>query len=858
MAIKISEIERLLCGPATGDLGRLIQHPGHDPWKLDLADLSALPQGDQPWRPLRFCIATEDIAGPVRNGGIGTTYAHLAEMLAKMGHESTILYLKGDQVETGDLPYWVNHYAERGVRFTPVPDYAAKDRFRSHADRWMKSPYNMMRWLEAHPMDVVHVSEWRGCGYLSLAAKRQGVAFADTLFLVKTSSPWMWNRLYGAEALERIDDLAKIHAERRSVELGDVVIGGSIHLLRWMSSQGYRLPAERTFVQPNVISFEDLAGLMGRRQTPRGSRMPFDEFVFFGRLEGRKGLAVFCQAIERMIRLGVTLPPKITFMGKEGRRLTSRPDLSVMDYIAQATSGWPTQVKVITDYQQYEALEYLLDGPRLAVMPSVIENSSMAVYEAAILGIPCVASDVGGNSELVAETDWPEIFCDPHPLSLGDKLAEAVQFGGYVPSPSFDNDANLETWRRFHDALARGLREHLLQAADSGLSSRPARRAQTARVVVPAAPAAYPPPDPLTDRRPGLSAPAPRRKVGLGLFAAKGPAVDDDQAFVRALAARESERRRPPPEPADTEVEREPAAATPTPAAFTALNGKVSVCVYAAGAPSLLRETLASVLRQSAPPADVVVVVDADRREHFPEIQRALDLVGHRVRAFEAFDLDAGAAFNRAAQQAEGDLLVFLWEGAVLKPEALSVLTDVAERCGADVLTFMHRAGPDGTAAEPAGALCAQLVTGSTDAFFRQDVAPAPLAVTRAAFERLDGFTEDHRVLGHDAELIAKAQINGLTCETVMLELGASLGPSAEWIARRGYDLPASRFRLIRPLLAAAPLASRDLLLMAKGLQTRAVAAPSAKVKPGGRSEGLDEPFARMMKAILAQGGRGR
>ncbi len=845
MSDSISEIERLLCGPATvGDLEALAPRNA-GAWSLRLPDLSVAPEGREPWRKLRCCIATEDIAGPVRNGGIGTTYAYLAELLVQLGHECTILYLKGAEVETGDLDHWVAHYAEKGVRFVPVPDYAGREGFRSHADRWLRSPYNMMRYLQDHPMDVVHVSEWRGCGYFSLAAKRQGIAFADTLFIVKTSSPWMWNRLYGAEPVEKLDDLAKIHAERRSVELADIVIGGSLHLLRWMSSQGYRFPRGRSFVQPNVVTFDNLQDLLGRRAVERGTRIPFDEFVFFGRLEGRKGLFVFCQAIERLIRLGVPLPPTITFMGKEGRRLTSRPDLTTLEYIAEATRHWPTKVKVLTDYQQYQALEYLLDGPRLAVMPSVIENSSMAIYEAAICGIPCVASNVGGNAELVAEADWPHIFCDPHPLSLGDKLAEAIRLGGYVPHPSFDNAANLDAWRRFHDSLARGLREQLLASAD------PLRSAA-------GAPAAS---SPAAHEAPSIGAAgalvraavpavvARRSSASLGqrlgqLMRLQRAAVDDDAEFVKGLRARAEGGSRPGRDQAP------PGAARHEPQA-------VSVCLYVAGTPGALQASLDSLLAQTTPPLDIRLAVDAGSPERLEEARAMAAASGLDCQAVEAFDLDAGAALNRAAEAARGSLFLFLWEGFELKPEALAVLMQVAERRRADVLTFMHRAPTPGDRAanDEVGVLRAPLVTSPSDAFFRQDVMPTPLFVTRSAFERLGGFTGDHRLLGHEAELIARAQIEGLCCDTALQDLGAASGPTADWIALRGYDLQASRFRIVRPLLAASPLATRELLLMAKGLQGKGASVGSPTKSKAPRLDAIiEEPFTRMMHAILTEG----
>lgn len=469
----VSDIERQLCGAvAEGALDALqVRHP--DAWGMHLPGLQSLLAGDNPGAEtrarLRICIATEQITGPVRNGGIGSTYANLALMLAECGFSVTVLYLRGQQVETHTIDHWVAYYAERGVRLVPAPDYARADRFSSNADRWLRVPYNMMRWLIDNPMDVVHVSEWRGTGYLCLLAKRQGWAFAETLFVVKTSSPWMWNRLYGGHTLERADDLVKNHAERRSVELADIAVGGSLHLLRWMASQGYRLPPGRAFVQPNVATFKTLEPLMRSRTLTPGQRTAVDELVFFGRLEVRKGLFIFCQAIRRLVRKGVPLPRKITFMGKPGGRLPSHPDMETPDYIREVSENWPCEVQILSGFQQYEAIEYLLGGRRLAVMPSIIENSSMAIYEAAICAIPTVATDVGGNAELIDPRDHAAVLCRPHPVELADRLEEALRLGGMVPRPSFSNDANLLIWQDFHAQLAGPLRRRLLDQADAAV-----------------------------------------------------------------------------------------------------------------------------------------------------------------------------------------------------------------------------------------------------------------------------------------------------------------------------------------------------------------------------------------------------
>ena len=743
----VSDIERQLCaGAAEGLLDRLqVRHP--DAWRLHLPGLDSLlgPEspGPEDRARLRICIATEQITGPVRNGGIGSTYANLSLMLAEQGFSVTVLYLRGQQVETATIEHWVAHYAARGVRLVPAPDYARAERFASNADRWLRVPYNMMRWLIDNPMDVVHVSEWRGTGYLSLLAKRQGWAFEKTLFVVKMSSPWMWNRLYGGHMLDRADDLVKTHAERRSVELGDVVVGGSLHLLRWMASQGYALPAGRAFVQPNVATFASLEPLMRSRTLTPGTRKPIDELVFFGRLEVRKGLFVFCQAIRRLVRKGVPLPPRITFMGKPGGRLPSHPEMETPDYIREVSENWPCEVQILTGFQQYDAIEYLLGGQRLAVMPSIIENSSMAIYEAAICAIPTLATDVGGNAELIDARDHDAVLCRPHPVALADKLEEALHLGGMVPRPSFSNDANLGIWQAFHGQLAGALHRRLLDRAEDGRA-----------------------------------------------------------ADVAATAG---------------------------------VSPSSAVCIYFTGHAGALDATLASLAAQTVPPADVLIGVDADNEDDCTIAAEALERHGFPARAIECFDLDAGAAFNRLADAAAASHALFVWEGATLEPHGLAQLQAIAARTGADVLSYLAEVRELG--AEGAPELKGQFIVGVADAFFDEDGAEMPLFVRRDAFARVGGFTTDYRLLGYDREFVARAQLAGMVCETVPARLGSTVAQPAEWLRARGYDLSATMFRIARPKLAAAPLAMRDTLLLARGMAARG--GGKGKADPAANPEGV-------------------
>lgn len=397
---------------------------------------------------LRVLIATEEILGPVRNGGIASTYYHLARGLAAQGHEVTVLYLKGEKVENETLEHWVEHYASFGVELIYLP-FAEGD-FLCASQFWQRRYFGFYEWLLANDnFDVVHTSEWRGGAFYVLMAKQLGLAFADTLFIVKTSSPHIWNRHYQMQPIMKPALVCAAYAEQKCVEWGDMVVGGSAHLVRFMQRLGYRVDEGRTFTQPNVIDFSEV--IVEDKRPPRhvGDVVQSREFVFFGRLEMRKGLELFCRALD-ILTLENNVPEKVTFLGKEGDVLANEDNMKPLEFIRHKAEHWPFPVEIVDDRNQPEALSLLCEKDRFAVMPSLIENSTMAVYEALEHRIPFIATAVGGTPELVDPRDHAHALVPTDAHVLAQRLAESLRDGLQISRPAFDNEENLSTWYRFH------------------------------------------------------------------------------------------------------------------------------------------------------------------------------------------------------------------------------------------------------------------------------------------------------------------------------------------------------------------------------------------------------------------------
>lgn len=396
----------------------------------------------------RILIITQDIIGPVTNGGIGTAYYYASTELARMGHEVSILYTHGRVSEQKDIGYWIEYYRKRGIHFIPcpTPEVSVSPGI---IGLTASIPYNAYEWLKQHQdcFDVVHGSEWGANLYYCLLAKKLGLHFRNIHFAVKSSSPLLWNRIGNNEPIHQYGDLVRIFMERKSVEWADYVIGGSHYLLNWMEQNGYQMPEGRCFVQPNIFP------LIPENETRKEEIANATELVFFGRLERRKGLHLFVDALSRLLRShdegkvnlsGVS----ITFLGKQ------RPGYNAKREISRVLKDSLLPWRIIDNLGQPEAIAYLKEGSgKLVVMPSIMDNSPFGVYELLGYRIPFITSTAGGGKELIDEEDYNKVLFQPHPHAIHQALLEKINKPLYLPRPSFDMARSLETWDKWHRYL---------------------------------------------------------------------------------------------------------------------------------------------------------------------------------------------------------------------------------------------------------------------------------------------------------------------------------------------------------------------------------------------------------------------
>jgi len=221
----------------------------------------------------RVCIVTSDLVGPARNSGVEAWNSDLARTLAGAGHRITLLYVLNDYCERGTIADRIARYAGLGIELVPLEPAPTPA---LDAPRLAKLSYATFEWLRARQgkFDVIHFHEWKGHGFYSLQAKRQGLAFAGNVLVVGAHGPTLWLRTGNFEYVGKREDLEADFMERESVALADVLVSPDPSVLDWMRGRGWRLP-HRIEVTPDFLLDNARGGTASAAQDrPRISTAP--------------------------------------------------------------------------------------------------------------------------------------------------------------------------------------------------------------------------------------------------------------------------------------------------------------------------------------------------------------------------------------------------------------------------------------------------------------------------------------------------------------------------------------------------------------------------------------------------------
>ena len=391
-------------------------------------------------RPLNICIASPDFIGLTRHCGTGVAYTALAQALAAAGHQVTCLFLGTKDPSAHAWEQWVEKYKRDGLTLIALPQLNSSELM---VPPHLIRSYETYHWLKQNDrFDIIHFPDRQGPGYHTLTAKHHGLAFGHTTICVDLHSMSAWLK---AVNQDYVNDLAEVDTgfmERRAVALADAVVSSSHYLLNWISGQKWEMPRHR-HVRQNVLPHSAWPAEPPTAPLLHG----IDELVYFGTLETRKGVVLFCDALDAIPAAIAKKIRIVTFLGRE----SIVEGIPARTYVQKRAPRWPFPFQIITGHDANRTMDYLREKNRLAVIPSLLENSPYRVLECLVAGIAFVASRVGGIPELIAPDDVGKVCFEPNAGALCAVLGAALTEGVRPARPGVDARANEQAWIALHE-----------------------------------------------------------------------------------------------------------------------------------------------------------------------------------------------------------------------------------------------------------------------------------------------------------------------------------------------------------------------------------------------------------------------
>jgi glycosyltransferase involved in cell wall biosynthesis len=334
-------------------------------------------------------VVANDFDYVMRNGGIGTYNWLIAHLLAQRGWYVHVLYC-GRVRRRKESAAVATRLGAAGIGWSCLDDFDLSEEaevtgiseiFNVELSERVRLALEELH--RQHHFDLAEFGEWGALGFRPIQARRIGVAFADLPMAVKLHSSSQWMREGNHKWLADSAELEVDFCERYAFEHADVQLSPSAYMLDYARQNGWKVrPDARVVTYP----FSEPQFL------PTGASGPM-EVVFFGRLETRKGLEVFLKAAAN---LDPAVP--ITFLGRVNALADGRP---ATELIREKLRG--RRYTLRTNCNREQALSYLSQGNRLAVIASLADNSPFTVIECCTNKIPFIASGIGGIPELVRD-----------------------------------------------------------------------------------------------------------------------------------------------------------------------------------------------------------------------------------------------------------------------------------------------------------------------------------------------------------------------------------------------------------------------------------------------------------------------
>ena len=357
---------------------------------------------------LRIAFATpEFVTEDHFDGGLANYLNRVSKLLANLGHDVHVVTLSHKDERTFDhngvmvhrvmlKPSW--HVFNRVTRYS-LPTTLHWLNFGTQAFRKLKQLHRQ------HPFHLIQYPNYSYCGLLS-------IPFLRTTHIVRASSVQSaWHE--GAGIKRNFDTAVTEYFELLQYKMTRNVHAPS-QTVRKLLSDELSVPSARLIRSPFYIENREWDTAV-YDQFLKGKRYA----LYFGRFQLHKGVHTLAQALPRF--LDRCRDAHVALVGRDMETSVA----ASMAAFARAQCGSNASRLIVLENLPHSQLYPVIEGARLVVLPSLIDNLPNACLEAMGLGKVVIGSEGTSFDELIADGVNGFLVPPNNPAALAEKLISA-------------------------------------------------------------------------------------------------------------------------------------------------------------------------------------------------------------------------------------------------------------------------------------------------------------------------------------------------------------------------------------------------------------------------------------------------
>lgn len=372
----------------------------------------------------KVAIITSELQGYNDCGGIGSAYYELALALRESGHSVTIILITNANISSV--------LNMNGVEIMPI---------NSEGESRLSLSRKLSFAIKNIDVDVIHVQDWLGLGsrlekaYESECKPIFIVGLHGPTAWTRSGNPWPKDLKGGLKVSEsNLYEEGLIRAlEEDAICNADILVSPSKYMAEWTINNILKSSKNDPVVQRNCPLSRRIIGI---NKIPDAGNNDKKIIIYFGRLEERKGILLFLEAIKL-----IDFKPKLIYFVGNDCYITD--NVLASSIVKRCLNELEINYEFKHNFKRDDALNFIQEVNGVILIPSIIENSPCVVEELLDSGLQVITTDIGGTKEMIRK-DCAVYLSNPNPKDLALKINAAFSL---TESESFLLKSEIEAWK---------------------------------------------------------------------------------------------------------------------------------------------------------------------------------------------------------------------------------------------------------------------------------------------------------------------------------------------------------------------------------------------------------------------------